>query len=103
MIVHTGERLSITGRKEWKVGPNKDRLYGYYLGRPLVCDSTPLRRLVQVLNRSDDTPIVLGRKDLEDLPLTTVFRGESPDRILEIVALTFNLSVVRQGSAIILQ
>ncbi|HET6252586.1 MAG TPA: FecR domain-containing protein [Puia sp.] len=103
MIVHAGERLSITGRDDWKIGPNKDQLYGYYLGRPLVCDSVPLRRLVEVMNRSDDTPVILARKELGDLPLTTVFRGGSPERILDIVALTFNLSVVRQGQTIILR
>jgi ferric-dicitrate binding protein FerR (iron transport regulator) len=62
-----------------------------------------LRRLVEVLNRTTDTPIVLARRELGDLPLTTVFRGKSPDRILEIVALTFNLSIVRHGPEIILQ
>jgi transmembrane sensor len=103
MIVRAGERLVMTGRNGWKTGPNRDKLYGYYLGWPLVCDSIPLRRLVEVLNRADDTPIVLGRKELGDLPLTTVFRGETPERMLELVALTFNLSVVRQGSGIILQ
>jgi ferric-dicitrate binding protein FerR (iron transport regulator) len=103
VTVHAGERLTITGRNTWKLATNRDKLYGYYLGRPLVCDSIPLRRLLAVLNRSDDTPIVLGRKELGDLPLTTVFRGQSPDRILEVVALTFNLLIVRQGSAIILQ
>jgi transmembrane sensor len=119
VVVHAGERLSmtvdanerlsmtgqssITGRNGWKIGPNRDKLYGYYLGRPLVCDSIPLRRLVEVLNRANDTPIALGRKELGDLPLTTVFRGEAPERILDVVALTFNLSVVRQGSEIILQ
>jgi transmembrane sensor len=103
MTVRAGEQLNITGRKVWKIGPSRDKLYGYYLGRPLVCDSIPLRRLVEVLNRATDTPIVLARKELGDLPLTTVFRRESPDRILEIVALTFNLSIVRHGPEVILQ
>jgi transmembrane sensor len=103
IIVHAGERLSMTGRTGWQTGPNRDNLYGYYLGRPVVCDSIPLRRLVEVLNRADDTPIVLARKELGDLPLSTIFRGETPERILDLVALTFNLSVVRQGPEIILQ
>jgi transmembrane sensor len=103
IVVHAGERLSMTGGNGWKIDPDRDKLYGYYLGRPLICDSIPLRRLVEVLNRVADTPIVLGRKELGDLPLTTVFRGETPERILDVVALTFNLSVVRQGSEIILQ
>jgi transmembrane sensor len=103
MTVHSGERMTMTARGHWRIGPNRDKLYGYYLGRPLVCDSLPLRRLVEVLNRANETPIVLGRKELGDLPLTTVFPRESPERILEVVALTFNLSIVRQGSAILLQ
>jgi transmembrane sensor len=103
MTVRAGERLTMIGKGLWKIGPNADKLYDYYLGRPLVCDRTPLRRLVEVLNRVVDTPIVLGRKELGDLPLTTVFRGKSPDRILEVVALTFNLSIVRRGSAIVLR
>jgi transmembrane sensor len=103
VVVHAGEQLSMTARNGWKISSNRDKLYGYYLGRPLVCDSIPLWRLVEVLNRADDTPIVLGRKELGDLPLTAVFRGETPERILDVVALTFKLSVVRQGSEIILQ
>jgi ferric-dicitrate binding protein FerR (iron transport regulator) len=103
MTVRAGERLTMIGKGIWKIGPNSDKLYNYYLGRPLVCDGTPLWRLVEVLNSVVDTPIVLGRKELGDLPLTTVFRGKSPDRILEVVALTFNLSIVRRGSAIILR
>jgi len=103
MTVNSGERMTITAKGHWRIGPNRDKLYGYYLGRPLVCDSLPLRQLVEVLNRASDTPIVLGRKELGDLPLTTVFREKSPDRILEVVALTFNLSIVRRGSEIILQ
>lgn len=103
MTVHSGERMTMTARGHWRIGPNRDKLYGYYLGRSLVCDSLPLRQLVEVLNRANETPIVLGRKELGDLPLTTVFRRESPERILEVVALTFNLSIIRRGSAIILQ
>jgi ferric-dicitrate binding protein FerR (iron transport regulator) len=103
VIIHAGEQLTITDSGAWKRGPNRDRLYGYYLGRPLSCINTPLRRLIDVLNRADDRPIVLGQPGLGDLPLTTVFKGgKSPDRILEIVALTFRLSIVRQGSTIIL-
>jgi ferric-dicitrate binding protein FerR (iron transport regulator) len=102
-VVHAGEQLTITGSKHWKRSANRDKLYGYYLGRPLICYNTPLRQLLEAMNRTDDTPIVLGRPELGSLPLTTVFRGEPPGRILEVVAMTFHLSIVRQGSAIILK
>jgi transmembrane sensor len=102
MVVGAGEQLDI-GRGGWKTHPKRDNLYGYYLGRPLVCDNTPLRQLVDVLNKEIETPVVLARRDIGDLPLTTVFRGKAPDQILEIVALTFQLSIVREGEKIILQ
>ena len=103
VIVHSGEQLTISGRVAWNKTEIHDPMYGYYLGRPLICDNTPLRKLVEVLNRTDGTRIVLGRPELGDLPLTTEFQGKSPDRILEIVALTFRLSIVRQGPTIILK
>jgi transmembrane sensor len=104
VVVRAGEQLSVTGSSTgWNKTVTRDRLYGYYLGRPLVCDSTPLRRVVSVVNAAYDAHLVLGRAELGDLPLTTEFRGKSPEKIAEIIAATFNLSIVRQGAAIILQ
>jgi ferric-dicitrate binding protein FerR (iron transport regulator) len=103
VVVRAGEQLSVTGSAGWNKTATRDKLYGYYLGRPLVCDSTPLRRVVSVVNAAYDAHLVLGRAELGDLPLTTEFLGMSPEKIAEIIAATFNLSIVRQGAAIILQ
>ena len=103
MVVRSGEQLSVTGSSGWNKTATRDRLYGYYLGRPLVCDSTPLRRVVSVLNEAYDAHLVLGNEELGDLLLTTEFRRESPEKIAQVIAATFNLSIVRQGSSIILQ
>jgi transmembrane sensor len=103
IVVRSGEQLSVTGSSGWNKTATRDKLYGYYLGRPLVCDSTPLRRVVSVLNEASDAHLVLGNEELGDLLLTTEFRRESPEKIAQVIAATFNLSIVRQGSSIILQ
>ena len=73
-------------------------------GRPLVCDSVPLQRVVDVLNEAYNARLTIGRAQLNDLPLTTVFRhSESLDRILSVIAATFDLTIVKQGQSIILQ
>jgi transmembrane sensor len=103
LVVRAGQRATVTKGGRWRRERSQDKLYGYYLGRPLVCDSVPLRRLVAVLNEAYDAHVELGRAELGDLPLTTEFRGEPLDKILRIVAATFDLSIVRQGPKIILQ
>lgn len=103
LIVRAGQRAIGTKRGGWRRERGGDDLYGYYLGRPLVCDSLPLRRLIAVLNEAYDAHISLGRDELGDLPLTTTFGGVSLDKILRIVASTFDLSIVRAGPKIILQ
>jgi transmembrane sensor len=103
LVVRAGQRASLVRGGHWKRERSGDKLYGYYLGRPLVCDSIPLRRLVAVLNEAYDAHISFGREELGGLPLTTTFRGESLDRILKIVASTFDLSIVRAGPKIIIQ
>jgi transmembrane sensor len=104
LVVHAGEKIIAHPNLHLHKQPIKDRLYGYYLGRPLICDSIPLRRIVEVLNEAYNAHLTIGRAQLTDLPLTTVFRhDESLDRILSVIAATFDLTVVRQGQSIILQ
>jgi transmembrane sensor len=104
LVVQAGEKIIVQPNSPLHKQPIRDRLYGYYLGRPLVCDSVPLRRVVEVLNEAYNAHLTIGRTELNDLPLTTVFRhNESLDRILSVIAATFDLTVVRQGQSIILQ
>lgn len=81
-----------------------DKLYNYYRSKEFVCDNTPLWKLVQVLNEAYDARIIIGRKELNDLPLNTTFYNESLDQVLEVIHLTFNITVVRkEDGQIILQ
>ncbi|MET0395156.1 MAG: FecR domain-containing protein [Chitinophagaceae bacterium] len=80
-----------------------DQLYNYYLTKEFVCDNTPLWKLVEVLNEAYDAHIVIGSPALRNLPINTTFYNESLDQVLEVISLTFDISVSRSGDQIILQ
>ena len=80
-----------------------DKLYNYYRSKEFVCDNTPLWKLVEVLNEAYDANINIGRKELNDFRLNTTFNNESLDKVLEIIHLTFDITVVRKDGQIILQ
>jgi ferric-dicitrate binding protein FerR (iron transport regulator) len=81
-----------------------DKLYNYYRSREFVCDDTPLWKLVQVVNEAYDSKIIIGRKELNDMRLTTTFNNESLEKVLEIIHLTFDITVIKkEDGQIILQ
>ena len=80
-----------------------DRLYNYYRTKEFVCDDTPLWKLVEVVNEAYQAKIVIGRDELRNLRLTTSFNNESLEQVLEIIRLTFNLRITRNGDQVILQ
>jgi ferric-dicitrate binding protein FerR (iron transport regulator) len=99
-----GEKL-ITGAKDTVLVKEEvsDRLYNYYRTKEFVCDDTPLWKLVDKLNEAYNANIVIGRNELRDLPLNTTFNNESLDQVLNVISLTFNIKVARDGDTIILQ
>lgn len=99
-----GEKLLLSGKNPSALKETAgDKLYNYYRTKEFVCDNTPLWKLVDVLNEAYDTHIIIGRKELKDLRLTTTFDNESLDKIMEIIHLTFSITVVKQDGQIILQ
>ena len=78
-------------------------LYNYYRTSEFECDNTPLWKLVEVLNEAYGANIIIERKELRDLPLTTTFHNESLDNILEVIRQTFNISVSKTPGHIILK
>ena len=77
-----------------------EELYNYYRTREFVCDGTPLWKLVDVLNEAYNAHIVIDRPGLRGLPLTATFNNESLDQVLEVVSLTFGITVTREGDTI---
>jgi ferric-dicitrate binding protein FerR (iron transport regulator) len=82
---------------------NPDQLYNYYRTKTFECNGIPMWRLVEKLNEVYKVHIVIGETRLRDLPLTTTFVDESLDGILDVVAKTFAITVVRNGQDIILK
>jgi len=80
-----------------------DKLYNYYRSKEFVCDDTPLWKLVQVLNEAYNANIIIGNRELSNLPLNTTFNNESLDKILEVIHLTFGITVIKKDVQIILQ
>ena len=80
-----------------------DVLHQYYRSKEFVCDNTPLWKLVEVLNEAYNTNIIIERKELRTLPLTTTFYNESLEKILSVIAETFQITVERNGDQIILK
>jgi len=73
-----------------------DKLYNYYRSKEFVCDDTPLWKLVQVVNEAYDAKIVIGRKELNDMRLTTTFNNESLEQVLDVIQLTFEITVTKK-------
>ena len=80
-----------------------DKLHNYYRTKEFVCDDTPLWKLVQVLNEAYKTNIVFGKEELKDLRMNTTFYNESLDQVLEVIHLTFNITVRKENGRIILE
>jgi transmembrane sensor len=82
---------------------NKGRLYNYYVTHELVCDETPLHELVSSLNEIYGAHIVIGNKTIANLPITTVFKGQSLDETLLVISETFKIKVERGKKGIVLR
>jgi len=104
VTLNPNEKATVSKDKENPVKQQiTDELYNYYRTKEFVCNNTPLWRLVDVLNEAYGVNIVIADNRLRSLPLTTVFRNESLDTILVIVAETFNVKVTREGNTIYLK
>ncbi|CAN5812400.1 FecR domain-containing protein [soil metagenome] len=103
-VLQAGEKLLLkAGDQLTNKELVSDQLYNYYRTHEFVCDETPLWKLVDVLNEAYNANIIIGRKGLGNLPITTTFNNESLDKILQIIHLTFDITISRRNGQIILQ
>ena len=80
-----------------------DQLYKYYRTKEFVCDDTPLWKLVEVINEAYNSHIVIGNPALKDMSITTTFNNESLEQVLNVISLTLNIKIIKEGDTIILQ
>lgn len=81
----------------------EDDFYKYYRTQKLVCEGTPLWRLVEILNEVYDADIVIGNEKLRDLPINSTYDHQPLNNILDLISETLTLKVEHQGQQIILK
>jgi len=80
-----------------------DKLYNYYRSKEFICDNTPLKRLVDILNEAYSAHIIIENKSLENLPITTVFKDETLENILNVISETLGITIEKNREQVILK
>jgi ferric-dicitrate binding protein FerR (iron transport regulator) len=102
-LIH-GEKVVIANQQAGLFkSVSKGRLYNFYRNRELVCDETPLQELVDALNEIYNVNIVIKSTSLQEKPLTTTFKDQSLDQILEVIQETFTIKIERTNNQILLE
>ncbi|NOW94621.1 FecR domain-containing protein [Mucilaginibacter sp. SG564] len=100
--LNPGEQVTVTNDQALLAKQqSRGKLYNYYLTGQLVCDRTPLSEVVSTLNEVYSTHIVIANKSLENLPITTTFKGQSLDEVLDVISGTFKITVIRNNQQIV--
>ncbi len=72
----------------------------FWLNKKLVFKKTPLPKVLRVLAKNYNIQFADRYANLEQCALTASFQGEEIESILEVIALTFNLSFDISGSQV---
>lgn len=111
-VTRAGETVELRANEEMIVNVKdsaltkekvSDQLYKYYRTKEFVCDDTPLWKLVEVINEAYNSHIVIGNPALKNMSITTTFNNESLEQVLNVISLTLNIKVIKEGDNIILQ
>jgi transmembrane sensor len=81
----------------------QDQFYNYYRTGKLVCEDTPLWKLVEILNETYEANIVIENDRIKDLIINTTFDQKSLDSTLSIVGETLTIKVEHHGELIVLK
>lgn len=84
--------------------PVTDQFYKFYRTREIVCDNTPLWKLVQVLNEAYNVNIVIENPALKSLEIDVPFYNEPLEDVLKVIQETFpQINLSKKDSLIILK
>jgi ferric-dicitrate binding protein FerR (iron transport regulator) len=92
-----------TAQKELQKESSEDELYNYYRTNLIVCNKTPLWKLVELFNEVYGVNIVIGDSSKREVPITTTFSVTSLEDNLKIIAETCQLQVTKTDSEILLK
>ncbi len=82
---------------------NEDDLYNYYRTKKFVCSDITLKRLADILNEAYDAHIVIEDASVANTKINTTFEEGPLDDILNVIKVTYNVNVVKNGSVIVIK
>jgi ferric-dicitrate binding protein FerR (iron transport regulator) len=101
--LHKGEQVFIKNNiAPFEKSIVKDSLYNYYRTKKIICNATPLPDVIATINEAYNAHIVLGDDAVKQLHLSTTFKDENLETIINIIQQTFDLRVTQQGDSTIL-
>jgi len=72
------------------------QLYQYYVNDQFVLKNTPLKEVVDVLSDAYGEAINIERQEVGELTLTATFERDSLEDILEVIAETLDVTVIKE-------
>ncbi|MBI5542126.1 MAG: FecR family protein [Bacteroidia bacterium] len=89
--------LDLTTKKAYKEdSPNENDIFWYT--KTLFFDKAELSEVIEILQKSYNVNIVLKNKELNKLRLSTTFKDQNIESILDIISASFNLKVSKNNS-----
>jgi len=87
-------------QRELKLIPTSDPNSISWKTRELFFDASTLREVVSLVNSVYDSHIVITSEELASCPITVTFRGQTLEAILNVLELTLDLQLTREGDVI---
>ena len=104
VLLHPGQKVIADEEiSNLTVQETRGSLYNYYITKSLICDQTPLYELIDKLNQVYGSHIQIASKQLHNLPITTTFKGQTLQQVLNVIAETFKIKVESKGNLILLK
>ncbi|HEY1025898.1 MAG TPA: FecR domain-containing protein [Sphingobacteriaceae bacterium] len=104
VVLRAKEKVSINSRDAGLVKERvTDNLHNYYRSKQFVIDNLPLWRVVEILNEAYHSDIVIASRELKEKKLSTTFKEGSLDEILQVIAVTFEVTVEKRNGRIIIR
>jgi ferric-dicitrate binding protein FerR (iron transport regulator) len=98
-----GEKVLIApGSEKLRKQQNTDQLYNFYQSKVLLAVNTPIHKIAEVLNKTYGANIVFKKPEIGRLTITTTFKDQSIDQIVEIICETLNLKAEHNQNQILL-
>ncbi|MFD1629271.1 FecR family protein [Pseudopedobacter beijingensis] len=102
--LHPGDKIELgADQQNLAVSKTSDSLYKYYRNKEFVINGVALQKVVEVLSEAYSTKVTLATEDLKTLNLNVTFKEEPLEKILEIIAQTFNLKIIKDKEGYILK